>query len=123
MHAAKVTTVTLPCCRNIYDQDVLSVLRRASNKASEDVNNRPLIGLLSQVLDRVSRHCTDQYCRIPERLCCVQPGEPAPKGMSYIAASYVKFIEVPRLLRLAKLNPDHPLKYVFGPDALKRMAI
>lgn len=24
----------------------------------------------------------------------LQPGEPAPEGMSYIAASYIKFVEV-----------------------------
>ena len=34
----------------------------------------------------------------------MQPGEPAPEGMSYIAASYVKFIEVSHLNLVAKLE-------------------
>ncbi|DBA88768.1 hypothetical protein WJX77_006584 [Trebouxia sp. C0004] len=56
--------------RKIHDEDVLETLRRVEGKMNEDVNNRPLIGVLSQ------------------------PGEPAPEGMSYIAASYIKFIEM-----------------------------
>lgn len=37
------------CCRKIHDEDILKALRHAGGKSSEDVNNRPLIGVLSQV--------------------------------------------------------------------------
>ena len=33
-------------------------------------------------------------------LSCLQPGKPAPGNQSYIAASYVKFVEVKALLHL-----------------------
>lgn len=37
------------CRRKIHDEDILKVLRQVDGKSSEDVNNRPLIGVLSQV--------------------------------------------------------------------------
>jgi len=39
----------LLCRRKIHDEDILKVLRHVDGKSSEDVNNRPLIGVLSQV--------------------------------------------------------------------------
>lgn len=39
----------LACHRKIHDEDILKALRHADGKGGEDVNNRPLIGVLSQV--------------------------------------------------------------------------
>ncbi len=39
----------LLCRRKIHDEDILKALRHIDGKSSEDVNNRPLIGVLSQV--------------------------------------------------------------------------
>ncbi|MEW5313388.1 MAG: hypothetical protein WDW38_004959 [Sanguina aurantia] len=54
-------------CRELQTNAVVS--RHAASLSRNEINNRPMIGILSQ------------------------PGEPAPKGMSYIAASYIKWVE------------------------------
>ncbi|KAL3132824.1 hypothetical protein ABBQ38_006749 [Trebouxia sp. C0009 RCD-2024] len=65
-----LATVAVCYARKLDEQDILHTMQNILKKSEKEVNNRPLIGVLSQ------------------------PGEPAPEGMSYIAASYVKFVEM-----------------------------
>ena len=37
------------CCRDLSEQDVLRAMRRVSKHKEGELNNRPLIGVLSQV--------------------------------------------------------------------------
>ena len=46
---SRLNALWLACHRKIHDEDILKALRHADGKGSEDVNNRPLIGVLSQV--------------------------------------------------------------------------
>ena len=65
-------------------------------------NDRPLIGILSQVQSASLARYENSTILMTASICdhsstdmlCLQPGSPAPKGSSYIAASYVKFVEV-----------------------------
>lgn len=64
----------------------------------ENLNLRPLIGVLSQARAGTSpplRHLPALVCRdsgIPHS-APLQQGDPAPKGHSYIAASYIKMVQ------------------------------
>ena len=59
-----------------------------------ELNLRPLIGILSQVV--LLRMCLPRLTAavLTSQHCCLQPGTPAPQNHSYIAASYIKFVEV-----------------------------
>lgn len=73
---------------------MLTTLHNMMLNSEKEVNNRPLIGVLSQVstLSTIAGiFCEYQHTEVTFMM---QPGEPAPEGMSYIAASYIKFIEV-----------------------------
>ena len=103
-----VNCVSIICessCRKVRDEDVIKALQRSHGKHEEEFNNRPLIGVLSQVkMSKVPGHyVTLSVCSLAsDSTFVMQPGEPAPEGMSYIAASYVKFIEVSRLILTGK---------------------
>lgn len=83
----------------------LAAAAEVAGKGKEAVLNfRPIIGVLSQV--GWSRAWAGQRAyalgpgsavpyHLPHRPRCAvpQPGDPAPEGQSYIAASYIKFLE------------------------------
>lgn len=82
-------------CRKLDEQDILHTMQKILKKSEKEVNNRPLIGVLSQVSLLYHWYWrTEDLLLSTCNLCSTQPGEPAPEGMSYIAASYVKFVEV-----------------------------